>query len=125
MTTVQNSADSRHDATNEVDGYLRGLCNRGRAGDRLPAVRELQERFRVGPVTVRSVVRKLVMEGRAVTRPGDGTFIARHLTAQAPIVDYSWQTVVLGRSTMVPTGLDHLATAPDPSMLGRARRQAQ
>lgn len=117
MTTPQNSADVRPAATTAVDAYLRRLCDRGRTGDRLPAVRELQDRFSVSPVTVRSVVRRLVMEGRAVTRPGDGTFIARHVATNLPALDYTWQTVLLGRSTPIPDGLDHLANAPSPSTL--------
>jgi DNA-binding transcriptional MocR family regulator len=57
------------------------------------------------------------MEGRAVTRPGDGTFITKHITTSAPALDLAWQVVALGRSTAVPPGLDHLAAAPDPAML--------
>ena len=48
------------------------------------------------------------MEGRAITRPGDGTFIAQpHITVVSD-VDVSWQTVVLGRSPKVAEGLEHL-----------------
>jgi DNA-binding transcriptional MocR family regulator len=93
---------------NSVEGYLRGVCSRGRPGERLPSVRELQQRFSVSPVTVQRVVRQLVMEGRAVTRPGDGTFITRPAVADLGAVDHSWQTVVLGRSPVVPGGLEHL-----------------
>ncbi len=91
-----------------MEGFLRGVCSRGRPGERLPSVRELQQRFSVSPVTVQRVVRQLVMEGRAVTRPGDGTFITRPAIADAGAVDHSWQTVVLGRSPVVPGGLEHL-----------------
>jgi DNA-binding transcriptional MocR family regulator len=57
------------------------------------------------------------MEGLAVTRPGDGTFIGRLTATSLPVFDDAWQLVVLGRSTAVPSGLDHLATAPDATML--------
>ncbi len=51
-------------------------------------------------------------EGLIITRPGDGSFVA-HPT-KPPIVDYSWQSGVLGRAPFVPGGLDHLmVTTPD------------
>lgn len=93
---------------NSLDGFLRQLCARATPGARLPSVRALQERFSVSPVTVQRVVRQLVMEGRAVTRPGDGTFVARPGRALAAPIDHAWQTVVLGRSPVLPSGLDHL-----------------
>ncbi len=119
MVTVYN---------NSVDVFLRDACSTGRAGDRLPSVRQLQQRFSVSPVTVQRVVRQLVMEGRAITRPGDGTFVTRPAIAGTGTVDHSWQTVVLGRSPVVPSGLEHLAhertsgtialdnAFPDPSL---------
>lgn len=120
-----------------VDRELRTLCATGRPGDRLPSVRELQQRFAVSPVTVQRIVRQLVMEGRAVTRPGDGTYIARPAGGTPQPLDHAWQTVVLGRSPEPAGGLEHLThprTAgtialdnafPDPSLqahelLGRA-----
>jgi DNA-binding transcriptional MocR family regulator len=117
VATHNDIAHAPDDATTLVDAYLRGRCAKGRAGDRLPAVRALQERFHVSPITVQRVVRKLVMEGLAVTRPGDGTFIGRESSAAPPPIDHTWQMVVLGRSTPVPGGLDHLAAAPDAAML--------
>jgi DNA-binding transcriptional MocR family regulator len=93
---------------NSVDAFLRRLCADGRPGARLPSVRDLQQRFSVSPVTVQRVVRQLVMEGRAITRPGDGTYIARPSVAEPADVDWSWQTVVLGRSPKVASGLEHL-----------------
>jgi len=91
-----------------VEAFLRSVCAKGRPGDRLPSVREMQQRFSVSPVTVQRVVRQLVMEGRAVTRPGDGTFITRPSVTEESNVDVSWQTVVLGRSPKVAEGLEHL-----------------
>lgn len=113
---------------NSVDAFLRRVCAKGQAGERLPSVRDLQQRFSVSPITVQRVVRQLVMEGRVVTRPGDGTFIARPGIADLGSVDHSWQTVVLGRSPAMPDGLEHLThertsgtialdnAFPDPSL---------
>lgn len=44
-----------------------------------------------------------------MTRPGDGTFVARPGGGAPAAVDHSWQTVVLGRSPALPDGLEHLA----------------
>jgi DNA-binding transcriptional MocR family regulator len=93
---------------NTVEVFLRAACAKGRPGDRLPSVRQLQRRFAVSPLTVQRAVRQLVMEGRAITRPGDGTFVARPTIVGANGVDHSWQTVVLGRSSPVLGGLEHL-----------------
>jgi DNA-binding transcriptional MocR family regulator len=101
MTTIQDSSLERE---------LRTLCDRGRVGDRLPSVRHLQRQFAVSPVTVQRVVRRLVMEGRATTRPGDGTFVARP-SAPAPAGDHRWQTAILGRAPALPRSLEHVSRA--------------
>lgn len=71
----------------------------------------------MSPVTVQRAVRRLVMEGRAVTRPGDGTFIARAALAVVQSPDVAWQTVVLGRAPEIPGGLDHLRVAASSTTL--------
>jgi DNA-binding transcriptional MocR family regulator len=103
---------------NTVESYLRSLCTNGRAGDRLPSVREIQRRFRVSPVTVQRALRTLVMEGRVVTKPGDGTYISTLGSAVPTPQDHTWQTAVLGRAREVPPGLDHLADARSSAVLG-------
>ncbi|MCT9934057.1 PLP-dependent aminotransferase family protein [Planotetraspora sp. A-T 1434] len=77
-------------------GILREEADRGRPGDRLPSSRELMRRHGVSPVTVSRAIAQLAAEGRVVTRPGSGAFVApvRHPVAEAP--DPSWQTVALG-----------------------------
>jgi DNA-binding transcriptional MocR family regulator len=101
---------------NTVEAFLRHSCLEGNPGDRLPSVRDLQQRFSVSPVTVQRVVRRLVMEGRAITRPGDGTFVTRTAVAgadaNAVTIDHVWQTAVLGRAPVVPDGLEHLTHEP-------------
>lgn len=113
---------------NTVDDFLRRICDAGRPGDRLPSVRDLQQRFSVSPVTVQRIVRQLVMEGRVVTRPGDGTYVARPVGAADTPIDHSWQLAVLGRSPAPAEGLEHLThprttgtialdnAFPDPSL---------
>jgi DNA-binding transcriptional MocR family regulator len=91
-----------------VESFLRRHCAQARPGARLPSARSLQARFGVSPNTVRGVVRRLVMEGLVVTRPGDGTFVSSRGPGTARPADYAWQTVLLGRSPVIPSGLDHL-----------------
>lgn len=103
---------------NSVASFLRAACAAGRPGDRLPSVRQLQQRFQVSPITVQRVVRALVMEGKAVARPGDGTFVTSGVASPTRPVDHSWQTVLLGRSPEVGRGLEHLAIPRAASTLG-------
>ena len=79
-----------HDIKTNV---LNGL----RSGDRIPGVRELSARYRASPVTVQRALRQLTLEGRVVTRPGHGTFVApaeRTMGDSGP--DLGWQSVSLG-----------------------------
>ncbi|MFN8021670.1 MAG: PLP-dependent aminotransferase family protein [Acidimicrobiales bacterium] len=122
MVTIQDNT-----GPGDLDRFVRSLCATAAPGSRLPSVRELQQQFSVSPVTVQRVVRQLVMEGRVITRPGDGTYVARPVAAGQPI-DHSWQTVILGRSPVLPRGLEHLTherttgtisldnAFPDPSL---------
>ncbi|TQS29873.1 PLP-dependent aminotransferase family protein [Microbispora sp. KK1-11] len=75
---------------------LREETERSRPGERLPSSREIMRRHGVGPVTVSRAIAQLAAEGRVVTRPGAGVFVApaRRPVAEAP--DLSWQTVALG-----------------------------
>lgn len=61
----------------EVVGQLHQLIDAGKlkAGDRLPAERELAETFRVSRSSVREAIKTLENEGLVITRPGSGTFI--------------------------------------------------
>jgi GntR family transcriptional regulator, transcriptional repressor for pyruvate dehydrogenase complex len=62
----------------EVVGQLHQLIDAGKlkAGDRLPAERELAETFRVSRSSVREAIKALENEGLVIARPGSGTFIA-------------------------------------------------
>jgi GntR family transcriptional regulator, transcriptional repressor for pyruvate dehydrogenase complex len=61
----------------EVVGQLHQLIDDGKlkAGDRLPAERELAETFRVSRSSVREAIKTLENEGMVISRPGSGTFI--------------------------------------------------
>jgi DNA-binding transcriptional MocR family regulator len=111
-----------------VEQALRQQISRGRTGERLPSMRELQSRFAVSPVTVNRVIRQLVLEGLATTRPGDGTFIAGPRATGMSDGQTEWQRRVLGRTFPAASGLDHLVARrqqgvidlrtafPDPSL---------
>ncbi|MCM3923916.1 PLP-dependent aminotransferase family protein [Frankia sp. AiPs1] len=89
-----------------VVGELRRLAASGAIGEKLPSTRTLQQRLGVGPVTVQRALGRLVAEGRLVTRPGAGTFVAARRTVQAS--DTDWQQVALGPSPVQTSGLDVL-----------------
>jgi DNA-binding transcriptional MocR family regulator len=82
-------------------------------GERLPSVRELMARHRVGPVTVQRAVATLAARGVLEPRPGRGTYVAPR-AAEAPPPDFAWQTVALGPRTVDPGGLDDLLRPPEP-----------
>jgi DNA-binding transcriptional MocR family regulator len=85
-------------------------------GARLPSVRELMARHKVGPVTVQRAVALLAARGLLEPRPGRGTYVApRPAAARAP--DFAWQTVALGPRTISAGGLDDLLRPPDPGVL--------
>ena len=85
-------------------------------GDRLPSVRELMARHRVGPVTVQRAVALLASRGVLEPRPGRGTFVAaRAPETAAP--DFAWQTLALGPRTVSAGGLDDLLRPPEPGTL--------
>jgi DNA-binding transcriptional MocR family regulator len=82
-------------------------------GARLPSVRELMARHRVGPVTVQRAVALLASRGVLDPRPGRGTFVAPRAPEPAP-ADFAWQTVALGPRPVSAGGLDDLLRPPEP-----------
>ena len=101
---------------NAIDVRLQRDIGRARPGDRMPSVRALQRELHASPVTIQRSVARLVAAGLLVTKPGDGTFVAKsptgHLASdeRLPTIDPSWQAAVLGRAPSVPTGIDHLGS---------------
>ncbi len=53
-------------------------------------------RHGVSPITVSRAIAQLAAEGRVVTRPGSGVFVAPARRPAAETPDHSWQTVALG-----------------------------
>lgn len=53
-------------------------------------------RHNVSPVTVSRAISRLAAEGKVVTRPGTGAFVAPPRERGAASADLSWQTVALG-----------------------------
>lgn len=80
----------------QIAAILRDEVTRLRPGDRLPSSREIMRRHNVGPVTVSRAIGRLAAEGRVVTRPGSGAFVAHPPERPAEAADLSWQTVALG-----------------------------
>ncbi|WP_027344348.1 aminotransferase-like domain-containing protein [Hamadaea tsunoensis] len=81
-------------------------------GERLPTSRDLVTRYAVGPVTVSRAIARLAAEGRVVTRPGSGTFVAARRPAGTE-ADTSWQTVALaGRAFDARAAHDLLSSPP-------------
>jgi len=74
---------------------LRRQLARLKPGALLPSVRELCAKYGASPVTVHRAMAQLTREGRIVTRPGDGTYVAER-ALEAPHQDSSWQLTVLG-----------------------------
>lgn len=91
---------------------LREETQRARPGDKLPSSRDLMRRLGVSPVTVSRAIALLAAEGRVVTRPGSGVFVApvREPIAEAP--DPSWQTVALGDRMVDDRGVVSLLARP-------------
>ncbi|SEF62897.1 DNA-binding transcriptional regulator, MocR family, contains an aminotransferase domain [Nonomuraea solani] len=75
---------------------LREEADRLGPGARLPSSREIMRRHNVSPVTVSRAIGQLTAEGRVVTRPGSGAFVAPQPHDAQDAADLSWQTVALG-----------------------------
>jgi DNA-binding transcriptional MocR family regulator len=76
---------------------LRARASRAdQAGRQLPSVRELMKRYRVSPVTVERVLGQLSREGRIVTKPGRGSYVAEPNSVVHSAPDFGWQSLALG-----------------------------
>src|SRR5271155_680380 len=62
-------------STRRVTQRLRELATQCSPGTRLPSVRELQQRHRVSPVTVKHAMAPLIAEGLIEALAGHGTFV--------------------------------------------------
>ncbi|MFC4015982.1 PLP-dependent aminotransferase family protein [Nonomuraea purpurea] len=80
----------------QIATILREEAARLGPGARLPSSREIMRRHNVSPVTVSRAIAQLTAEGRVVTRPGSGAFVAQRVSGAREAPDLSWQTVALG-----------------------------
>ncbi|MEU8324862.1 PLP-dependent aminotransferase family protein [Nonomuraea sp. NPDC048881] len=81
----------------QIAAILREEAARLGPGARLPSSREIMRRHNVSPVTVSRAIGQLAAEGRVVSRPGSGAFVApRQVVRGQDPLDLSWQTVALG-----------------------------
>ncbi|MGW4638778.1 aminotransferase-like domain-containing protein [Sphaerisporangium sp. NPDC004334] len=101
-----------------IAASLREEAARLRPGDRLPSSRELVRRHKVSPVTVSRALAALAAEGRVVTRPGSGAFVAPSVAATTgEATDLSWQTVSLGDRSVDDAAVAGLLTPPPEGVI--------
>ncbi|MEU0478670.1 PLP-dependent aminotransferase family protein [Streptosporangium sp. NPDC006013] len=96
---------------------LREEIGRLRPGDRLPSSRELVRLHNVSPVTVSRAIGRLSAEGRVITKPGSGAYVAPAVTHGADSADMSWQTVALGDRVVDDSGVTGLLTPPPDGVI--------
>ncbi|MEV6155931.1 PLP-dependent aminotransferase family protein [Nonomuraea sp. NPDC052129] len=101
----------------QITAILRQELSRLRPGDRLPSSRELMRRHNVSPVTVSRAIGQLAAEGRVVTKPGIGAFIAQLPARPNEPPDFSWQTVALGDRVVDESPVTALLTPPPEGVI--------
>ncbi|MFE3449277.1 PLP-dependent aminotransferase family protein [Nonomuraea sp. NPDC059194] len=101
----------------QIAAMLREEIAGRQPGDRLPSSRELMRRHGVSPVTVSRAIGQLAAEGRVVTRPGSGAFVAPRPARINEVSDLSWQTVALGDRVIDDSGVTALLTAPPEDVI--------
>ncbi|MFD1938989.1 PLP-dependent aminotransferase family protein [Nonomuraea mangrovi] len=101
----------------QIAAMLREEIAARQPGDRLPSSRELMRRHGVSPVTVSRAIGQLAAEGRVITKPGSGAFVAPRPTPLREVPDLSWQTVALGDRVIDDSGVTALLTAPPEDVI--------
>ena len=112
---LENGKSLKADARIALD--LRRRLTRLSPGALLPSVRELSAEYAASPVTVHRAMAQLAREGRVVTRPGDGTYVAER-ARETPHADSSWQLTVLGPPTDAVANAAFELPAPGALVLG-------
>ncbi|KOV82285.1 PLP-dependent aminotransferase family protein [Nocardia sp. NRRL S-836] len=95
---------------------LRATARSGRAGDRMPSVRELMARHRASPATVQQAIQRVAAEGLVEVRPGRGSFVAAR-AGRASGQDLSWQSVALGEGRPGEELVANLLAVPKPEVI--------
>ncbi|MEU7892952.1 PLP-dependent aminotransferase family protein [Nonomuraea sp. NPDC049152] len=101
----------------QIAAMLREDIAARQPGDRLPSSRELMRRHGVSPVTVSRAIGQLAAEGRVITRPGSGAFVAPRPAPLREVSDLSWQTVALGDRVIDDSGVTALLTPPPEDVI--------
>ncbi|MEU4831924.1 PLP-dependent aminotransferase family protein [Streptosporangium sp. NPDC023615] len=96
---------------------LREEIGRLRPGDRLPSSRELVRSHGVSPVTVSRAIGRLAAEGRVITKPGSGAYVAPAVTRGGDDADMSWQTVALGDRVVDDSAIASLLARPPEGVI--------
>lgn len=99
-------------STEALASLLRDELAGLRPGDRLPSSRTLVHRHKVSPVTVSRALGLLAAEGRVITRPGSGTFVAEPPRQAPEPADFGWQAVALGERWVDSCAVAGLLTRP-------------
>lgn len=108
---MDEQAEERGRAASRIGEALEREVNALAPGARIPSVRALVTRFGASALTVHRAVAALVREGKLVTRPGDGTYVAQRAKPERAL-DLSWQTVSLGSAPVGAEGLESLIIPP-------------
>jgi DNA-binding transcriptional MocR family regulator len=117
--------DEDNTSAHPVERELRALVERSPPDTRLPSVRALVARHHASPVTVQRILDRLVREGRVVSRPGSGSFVASRVAVGR--IDTAWQAPALGDAPwregvarmfrpVAPGGLDLASGYPDAEL---------
>ena len=75
-----------------------------KAGDRLPAERELMDALAVGRSTIREVIRHFQALGVMETRKGSGTYLLKPVTAATVHMPLSFDTLNAARCAVANAG---------------------
>src|SRR5690242_3551426 len=94
---------------------LRAAAHAGRAGDRMPSVRDLMTKHRASPATVQQAIQKVAAEGLVEVRPGRGSYVAQR--TRATNQDLSWQAVALGEGRPGEDLVANLLAVPKPEVI--------
>ncbi|MEV6237912.1 PLP-dependent aminotransferase family protein [Lentzea sp. NPDC051838] len=94
---------------------LRATALEGRAGDRMPSVRDLMSKHKASPSTVQQAIQHLAAQGLVEVRPGRGSYIAQK--TKVTNQDLSWQAVALGEGRPGEDLVANLVAVPKPEVI--------
>ncbi|MFI6325918.1 PLP-dependent aminotransferase family protein [Nonomuraea sp. NPDC050556] len=101
----------------KIAAILRKEAETRKPGDRLTSSREIMRRHGVSPITVSRALGQLTAEGRVITRPGSGAYVAHPPAHMMDTADLSWQTVALGDRVVDDSAVAALLTPPPDGVI--------